>query len=90
MAYVIGVPEPVSVAVETFDTGVISDVNLAELVRELFNLSPKGIIETLNLRRPIYRPTAVYGHFGRSPENGMFTWEETDRADDLIKAAEKR
>jgi len=90
MAYVIGVPEPVSVAVETFDTGVISDITLAKLVRELFNLRPKGIIETLNLRRPIYRPTAVYGHFGRSPENGMFTWEETDRADDLIKAAEKR
>jgi len=90
MAYVIGIPEPVSVAVETFDTGVISDVTLAELVRELFNLSPKGIIETLDLRRPIYRPTATYGHFGRSPENGMFTWEETDRANDLIKAAEKR
>ena len=90
MAYVIGVPEPVSVAVDTFDTGVIGDVALAELVRELFNLRPKGIIETLDLRRPIYRPTAVYGHFGRSPENGMFTWEETDRADDLIKAAEKR
>ncbi len=90
MAYVIGVPEPVSVAVDTFDTGVISDVTLAELVRELFNLSPKGIIETLDLRRPIYRPTAAYGHFGRSPENGTFTWEETDRANDLIKAAEKR
>jgi len=90
IAYVIGIPEPVSVAVETFDTGVISDVTLAELVRELFNLNPKGIIETLDLRRPIYRPTATYGHFGRSPENGMFTWEETDRANDLIKAAEKR
>jgi len=90
MAYVIGVPEPVSVAVDTFDTGVIGDVALAELVRELFNLSPKGIIETLDLRRPIYRPTAAYGHFGRSPENGTFSWEKTDRANDLIKAAEKR
>ena len=90
MAYVIGIPEPVSVAVDTFDTGVISDVALAEIVRELFNLRPKGIIETLDLRRPIYRPTAVYGHFGRSPENGTFTWEKTDRANDLMKAAEKR
>ncbi len=90
MAYVIGIPEPVSVAVDTFDTGVISDVVLAEIVRELFNLRPKGIIETLDLRRPIYRPTAVYGHFGRSPENGTFTWEKTDRANDLMKAAEKR
>ena len=90
MAYVIGIPEPVSVAVDTFDTGVISDVVLAEIVRELFNLRPKGIIETLDLRRPIYRPTAAYGHFGRSPENGTFTWEKTDRANDLMKAAEKR
>jgi len=90
MAYVIGIPEPVSVAVDTFDSGVISDVVLAEIVRELFNLRPKGIIETLDLRRPIYRPTAVYGHFGRSPENGTFTWEKTDRANDLMKAAEKR
>ncbi len=90
MAYVIGIPEPVSVAVDTFDTGVISDVVLAEIVRELFNLRPKEIIETLDLRRPIYRPTATYGHFGRSPENGTFTWEKTDRANDLMKAAEKR
>lgn len=90
MAYVIGIPEPVSVAVDTFDSGVISDVVLAEIVRELFNLRPKGIIETLDLRRPIYRPTAAYGHFGRSPENGTFTWEKTDRANDLMKAAEKR
>jgi len=90
MAYVIGIPEPVSVAVDTFDTGIISDVALAEIVRELFDLRPKGIIETLDLRRPIYRPTAAYGHFGRSPENGTFTWEKTDRANDLIKAAEKR
>ena len=90
MAYVIGIPEPVSVAVDTFDTGIISDVALAEIVCELFILRPKGIIETLDLRRPIYRPTAAYGHFGRSPENGTFTWEKTDRANDLIKAAEKR
>ena len=90
MAYVIGVPEPVSVAVDTFNTGAIDDVTLAELVRQLFNLRPKGIIETLQLRRPIYRPTATYGHFGRSPEDGTFTWEKTDRANDLSKAAEKR
>ena len=89
MAYVIGVPEPVSVAVDTFGTGVIQDTVLAELVRELFDLRPKAIIETLDLRRPIYRPTAAYGHFGRAPENGTFTWERADRADDLSKAAEK-
>ena len=90
MAYVIGVPEPVSVAVDSFGTGVIPDTALAEIVREQFNLRPKGIIEVLELRNPIYRPTAAYGHFGRTPVNGTFTWERTDRADDLSKAAAKR
>jgi S-adenosylmethionine synthetase len=90
MAYVIGVPEPVSVAVDSFGTGVAPDTVLAEIVREQFNLRPKGIIEVLDLRNPIYRPTAAYGHFGRTPVNGTFTWERTDRADDLAKAAARR
>ena len=90
MAYVIGVPEPVSLAVDSFGTGVVPDTVLAEIVRKQFNLRPKGIIEVLDLRNPIYRPTAAYGHFGRTPVNGTFTWERTDRADDLAKAAAKR
>lgn len=85
LAYAIGVAEPVSVMVDTFGTGTADDFKLAELVREHFPLSPKGIIEHLNLRRPIFRKTAAYGHFGRTePE---FTWEKTDKADDLKKAA---
>ena len=90
LAYVIGVSEPASVAVDTFGTGIVADSVLSEIVREQFRLTPKGIIETLDLRRPIYRPTAAYGHFGRIPENGTFTWERMDRADDLSKAAAKR
>ncbi|MEE9549909.1 MAG: methionine adenosyltransferase [Candidatus Binatia bacterium] len=89
LAYVIGVAEPVSVAVDTFGTGVIPDAGLAQVVRNLFDLNPKGIIQTLDLRRPIYRQTAAYGHFGRAPKNGFFTWEKTDRVGDLRKAAEK-
>jgi S-adenosylmethionine synthetase len=89
LAYVIGVAEPVSVTVDTFDTGVIPETELARLVRELFDLRPKRIIESLSLKRPIYRPTASYGHFGRTAENGFFTWEKTDRAEDLKKAAAK-
>jgi S-adenosylmethionine synthetase len=81
LAYAIGVAEPVSVLVETSDTGKVSDERLSELVRAHFKLTPKGIIETLDLRRPIYRKTAAFGHFGRSePE---FTWERTDRAEAL-------
>ncbi|HWP57210.1 MAG TPA: methionine adenosyltransferase [Candidatus Acidoferrales bacterium] len=87
LAYVIGVADPVSIAVDTFDTGVIPETELARIIRELFDLKPKGIIETLALKRPIYRPTAAYGHFGRTPENGCFTWENTDRVADLKKAA---
>jgi S-adenosylmethionine synthetase len=85
LAYAIGVAEPVSVMVESFDTAVIPEERITELVRENFSLTPKGIIEALNLRRPIYRATAAYGHFGRSGPG--FTWERTDRADALRKAA---
>ena len=87
LAYVIGVAEPVSTLVDTFNTGSIPDAELGRIVQELFDLRPKGIIETLDLKRPIYRPTASYGHFGRVPENGYFTWEKTDRIAELRKAA---
>ena len=80
LAYVIGVAEPVSIAVDTFGTGVVSDSEIVNLVRENFELTPKGIIDALNLRAPIYQKTAAYGHFGRRPESGLFTWEQTDRA----------
>ncbi len=85
LAYAIGVAEPVSVMVDTFGTGTIPEEKITALVREHFSLTPKAIIETLNLRRPVYKPTAAYGHFGRSGEG--FTWERTDRADALKKAA---
>jgi S-adenosylmethionine synthetase len=85
LAYAIGVADPVSVRVETFGTGKVGDAKLTELVRKNFSLTPKGIIESLNLRRPIYRQTAAYGHFGRSePE---FTWEATDKAAALAEQA---
>jgi S-adenosylmethionine synthetase len=81
LAYAIGVADPVSVMVETFGTGRVPDERITELVRSHFKLTPRGIMEELNLRRPIYRLTAAYGHFGRNePE---FTWERTDRADAL-------
>jgi S-adenosylmethionine synthetase len=85
LAYAIGVAEPVSVLVETFGTGKLSPAKLTELVRKNFSLTPKGIIESLNLRRPIYRQTAAYGHFGRT-EPG-FTWEATDKAAALAEQA---
>ncbi len=85
LAYAIGVADPVSVLVDTGGTGRISEGNLSTLVRELFQLTPQGIIETLNLRRPIYRKTAAYGHFGRS--DAGFTWEVTDKAQALREAA---
>src|SRR5262250_2596859 len=88
-AYVIGVAQPVSVLVDTFGTGVIPEAKIAEIVQDSFDLSPKGIIQTLDLKRPIYRSTASYGHFGRTPDDGQFTWEKTDRAVDLKKAAAK-
>jgi S-adenosylmethionine synthetase len=78
LAYAIGVADPVSVLVDTYGTGQISDDKISELVRAHFKLTPRGIIETLDLRRPIYRKTAAFGHFGRNePE---FTWERTDKA----------
>jgi len=79
IAYAIGVAEPVSVMADTFETGTIPDAQITELIRALFLLTPRGIIETLDLRRPIYRETSTYGHFGRS-EPG-FTWERTDKAE---------
>ncbi|HEY5310933.1 MAG TPA: methionine adenosyltransferase domain-containing protein, partial [Pirellulales bacterium] len=85
LAYAIGVSEPVSVYVDTEGTGKIDDARICELVKELFPLSPGGIIKYLDLRRPIYRLTAAGGHFGRS-EAG-FTWESTHRAAELAEAA---
>jgi S-adenosylmethionine synthetase len=85
LAYAIGVAEPVSVMVDTFGTGTIPDAQITALVRNVFKLTPRGIIETLNLRRPVYRETASYGHFGRTGPG--FTWERADRADAIRKEA---
>ncbi len=85
LAYAIGVAEPVSVLVDTFGTGVVDAKKLQELVRANFQLTPKGIIESLKLRRPIYRKTAAYGHFGRTDAD--FTWEATDKAKTLREQA---
>jgi S-adenosylmethionine synthetase len=85
LAYAIGVAEPVSVLVDTFGTGKVPDAKLTELVRKNFSLNPKGIIESLNLRRPIYQKTAAYGHFGRNDAD--FTWEATDKAATLKQQA---
>ena len=85
LAYAIGIADPVSVLVQTFGTGKLPESQIETLVREHFQLTPKGIIESLNLRRPIYKKTAAYGHFGRKePE---FTWEATDKAPALKSAA---
>ena len=85
LAYAIGVADPVSVAVDTFDSGKIADEKISQIIRDHFQLTPRGIIESLNLRRPIYRKTVNYGHFGRSePE---FTWEMTDKAASMKKQA---
>jgi S-adenosylmethionine synthetase len=85
LAYAIGVADPVSVLVDTSATGRITEHELAKLVRKNFELTPRGIIEELKLRRPIYKPTAAYGHFGRD-EDG-FTWERADKAETLRAAA---
>jgi S-adenosylmethionine synthetase len=85
LAYAIGVADPVSVTVDTFGTGVIPDERFTELVRENFLLTPRGIIDALKLRRPIYRKTAAFGHFGRTEES--FTWEATDKAEALKEQA---
>jgi S-adenosylmethionine synthetase len=99
VAYAIGVARPVSVMVQTFGTGTIPDPQIERIVNEVFDLTPKGIIDALKLRRPIYSRTATYGHFGRRPvagvyQNGtknhkvdLFTWERTDRVKDLLSAA---
>ena len=85
LAYAIGVADPVSVSVDTFGTGTVDQDKISELIRANFQLTPRGIIESLDLRRPIYTKTASYGHFGRNePE---FTWEKTDKADTLKKQA---
>jgi S-adenosylmethionine synthetase len=81
VAYAIGIPEPVSVMVNTDGTGVIPEHRLEEIVRGQFDFRPRAIIEYLDLRRPIFRKTAAFGHFGRSDPD--FTWERTDRVKDL-------
>ncbi len=84
VSYAIGVSEPTSISVNTFGTGKLSDEQIVALVRDNFDLRPRGLIEMLDLRRPIYQQTASYGHFGRELEN--FTWERTDKVADLKKA----
>jgi S-adenosylmethionine synthetase len=86
LAYAIGVAEPISVLVDAFDTGVVSNERLAAIVREHFELKPADIIAALDLKRPIYKKTASYGHFGRVAEHGYFTWEKADRIDALRRA----
>jgi len=83
LAYAIGVADPVSLLVDTFETGVVPDEIIAEALLECFKLKPAEIIRALDLKRPIYKKTAAYGHFGRAPEGGFFTWERGDRVDDL-------
>jgi len=85
VAYAIGVAEPVSLMVNTSGTAVIAEEKIEALIREHFDLRPKGIIEDLDLLRPIYRPSAAYGHFGR--DDAGFPWEETDKAEALRAAA---
>ena len=85
LAYAIGVAEPVSVRVDTFSTEKVDPAIIPDLIRANFKLTPRGIIESLNLRRPIYRKTAAYGHFGRTDAD--FTWEATDKASKLAREA---
>ena len=86
VAYAIGVAEPVSLLIDTFDTGIVPQHKLSATLRELFDFRPAGIIKTLNLKRPIYQPTAAYGHFGRIPHDGLFPWERVDMAETLRNA----
>ena len=81
LSYAIGVAEPTSVMVETFGTGKLSDEQLVEIIRKHFDLRPAGIIKMLDLRKPIYKKTASYGHFGRDDQD--FTWERTDKVETL-------
>lgn len=83
VSYAIGVPHPISIKVDTFGTGKVSEEQLADIIPKVFDLSPKGMIEMLNLRRPIYRKTAFGGHFGRNEKE--FTWENTDKVQALLK-----
>ncbi len=83
VAYAIGVAEPVSVRVDFMGTGRIDEARAEEIVRKVFDLRPAAIIDYLNLKRPIYRPTAAYGHFGRPERDGLFTWEEINKADEI-------
>jgi len=85
LAYVIGVSEPISLMVDTFGTGKIPEARLKQIIVKNFPLSPRGIIEKLDLLRPIYKKTAAYGHFGR--EEPEFTWEKTDMVDVIKKEA---
>ena len=85
VSYAIGVAEPTSITVETFGTGKISEDRLVQIIRDVFDLRPKGLIAQLDLLRPIYLPTAAYGHFGRNEES--FSWEKTDKVDELKSAA---
>ncbi len=85
LAYAIGVVDPVSVRVDSFGTGTVGDGECERLVRQLFPLSPRGIIDYLDLRRPIYRQTASYGHFGREDQD--FSWESTRRMPEIREAA---
>ena len=87
IAYAIGVAEPVGVYVDTFGTGVLPEERMAAIVRKEFNLHPSAIIQTLDLKRPIYQATAAYGHFGRPAEEGLFPWERLDRVNTLKRAA---
>ncbi len=86
VAYAIGVAEPVSILIDTFDTGTVPDQKLSSALRELFDFRPAGIIKSLGLKRPIYKPTAAYGHFGRQPHGGLFPWEQIDMVDALRSA----
>ena len=81
VAYAIGVPEPVSIRVDSFGTGRVEDGDLERLVRKHFDLTPKGIIDTLDLHRPIFRATSYHGHFGRAG----FPWEVTDKAEAIAR-----
>jgi S-adenosylmethionine synthetase len=85
LAYAIGVARPVSILVNTFDTGIIPEAEIEKIVKQLFDLTPKGIMEALDLRRPIYKQTAAYGHFGRE----IFPWEKTNKADEIKSLAGK-
>jgi S-adenosylmethionine synthetase len=81
LAYAIGVAQPVSISVDTFGTGTVSEAKLTEAIRKIFDLRPAGIIEMLDLKRPIYKQTAAYGHFGRTDID--LPWEHTDKIDEL-------